>query len=123
MSSSLHDRPSAAELLEAIAATLEERVLPEVDGGVRHDVRVAANLCRVIAREVGSDEVSNEAINALQSLVGDDALEGAALLTEATRLIDDGAFDGDSERAARAAALAHVKAKLAVTRPGYDSAS
>jgi len=118
---SLHDRPTAAELLQAVAATLDERVLPAVEGGVRHDVRVAANLCRTIAREVAGTNLDAAVTAEFQALVGDDSLVGVELLTAAGALIDRADLDAATEAAARSAALAHVEAKLAVSRPGYDA--
>lgn len=120
MPPSLHDRPTASELLVAIATTLDQRVLPEVAGGVRHDVRVAANLCRIVAREFDDAEMSGSVTDAFQSVVGDDSLGGVELLAAVSDMIDDGRLDEQTEAAARAAALAHVRAKLAVSQPGYD---
>lgn len=117
----MHDRPTAVELLEAIAATLDQRVLPAVEGGVRHDVRVAANLCRIIAREVADVDLSAAVTAEFQALVGDDSHDGANLLAAVSTLIDDGELDAQTEAAARSAALAHVQAKLAVSQPGYDA--
>jgi|GEM_PF-819778 len=118
---SLHDRPTAVELLEAIAATLHERVLPAVEGSVRHDVRVAANLCRLIAREAMSNAALQGVTAQFQALVNDDSLIGVDLLAAVSALIDAGDLDATTEAAARAAALAHVEAKLAANQPGYNT--
>lgn len=123
MSSSLHDRPTATELLDAVASTLDNNVLPAVEGGVRHDVRVAANLCRIIARELGAAEAAVAVAGRYQAIVGDDSLEGAELLAAVSRMVDSGELAGADEAAARAAALAHVTAKLAVSQPGYDDSA
>ena len=40
----MQDRPTAAELLEAVADSLDGEVLPVVDFTVQHKVRVAANI-------------------------------------------------------------------------------
>ena len=46
----MQDDPDATTLLRAIADTLESRVLPNTDPSVQHQVRVAANLCRILQR-------------------------------------------------------------------------
>lgn len=47
----MQDDPSAERLLGAIADTLERRVLDQLDGSARHQVRVVINLCRILERE------------------------------------------------------------------------
>jgi hypothetical protein len=39
-------------VLDCIAGLLEDDVLPAVTGGLQHQVRVAANLSRILQREV-----------------------------------------------------------------------
>jgi hypothetical protein len=48
----VEDRPTAEELLDAIATLLEDEVLPVVSGPLQHKVRVAGNLSRILQREV-----------------------------------------------------------------------
>jgi hypothetical protein len=45
------DRPDAAELLEAMAAFLDEDVVPTFEGRKRFHALVAANVARILARE------------------------------------------------------------------------
>ena len=45
-------RPTAGELLTDVAALLESEVLDAVSGPLQHRVRVAANLVRVVEREI-----------------------------------------------------------------------
>ena len=47
----MKDYPPADELLEAVAAFLDEEVKPLLKGGQRFKSIVAANACRVVARE------------------------------------------------------------------------
>lgn len=90
---SVHDRPTATELLEIIAETLSDTVLAATAPHAQHQVRVAANLCRIVAREVeASDTASAE-----------------------HREIDLDSAD------AHALVKALVRAKLAVAKPGYDA--
>lgn len=52
----MNDRPSASELLAAVERFLEEAVVPALDGPVRFHARVAANVVRIVAREIETDE-------------------------------------------------------------------
>ena len=47
----MQDRPTASELLDAIAGLLETELLAATRGGLQHQVRVAGNLCRILERE------------------------------------------------------------------------
>ena len=53
----MNDRPSAAELLAAVEHFLEESVVPALDGPARFHARVAANVVRIVAREIETEEV------------------------------------------------------------------
>ena len=91
------DRPTAAELLDIIAETLSETVVPATEPHARHQARVAANLCRILQRELAGDLGPAPALP--PSLVDLDDEEAAAT------------FD---------AVQAIVRAKLAINKPGYD---
>ena len=68
------DRPDAATLLKAMAATLSDEVLPSTSGGTRHAVRVVANLCLILEREVKDGPAASEQTRrALAELLGHDA--------------------------------------------------
>ena len=92
------DRPTAAELLEIMAETMREVVVPATAPAAQHQARVVANLCRILQRE-------------LAAAPGTSAPLPASLL------------DVDDEAAAAAydAVLELVRAKLAVNKPGYDA--
>ena len=92
------DRPTAPELLDIVAETLTTSVLPATAPHAQHQVRVAANLCRILQRELSTTPV--------------DTPELPASLLD----LDDGA-------AAEAFGLVKtlVQAKLAVNKPGYDT--
>lgn len=47
----MQDKPSAAELLEAVAAFLTNEVVPAFEGRRRFHALVAANVTRIVARE------------------------------------------------------------------------
>ena len=52
----MNDRPSAAELLAAVERFLEESVVPALEGPARFHARVAANVVRIVAREIATEE-------------------------------------------------------------------
>lgn len=92
------DRPTAAELLEIVAATLSESVVPATAPHAQHQARVAANLCRILQRELESDPAPPPELP--DSLLGvDDATANAAF----PQVLD------------------LVRAKLAINKPGYDT--
>ncbi|MGF1600292.1 MAG: DUF6285 domain-containing protein [Acidimicrobiales bacterium] len=117
----MQDRPTAAELLRDIADTLDGRILPLLSGGEQHLVRVAANLCRILEREVELAPALEAQERAL--LLG--LLPGAAVDAPAAEL-DAGlarlvATTDDRQLLARAreALVTIVEGKLAVNKPGY----
>ena len=91
------DRPTAAELLNIIAETLTESVLPATAAHAQHQVRVAANLCRILERELATDPVAEASLPS--SLVELDDAAAAAAFAEVKAL---------------------VQAKLEINKPGYD---
>jgi hypothetical protein len=117
----MQDRPTAPELLVDIADLLENRVVPALDGALRHQVRVAGNLCRIIERELrlgpADDERETELLAALLDT-------GPAEVGELTRRLDERLRTGDDlefERRAWRILVEVVRGKLAVTKPGHDS--
>lgn len=91
------DRPTAAELLEIVAETLSETVVPATESHAQHQARVAANLCRILGREL--------------------AAGAPASPTFPNSLLD---VDDATAAAAYEEALALVEAKLAIVKPGYN---
>jgi hypothetical protein len=84
-----HDRPTAAELLEALHEWMERDLLPGVDGRLQFHTRVAINMVDIVRRELelGPDqEVQHQEVLASFGM-NDDAELAAA--------IRDGAFDAN----------------------------
>jgi len=52
----VNDRPTAGELLEAVERFLEEQAVPALEGPARFHARVAANVVRIVARELEREE-------------------------------------------------------------------
>ena len=108
----LHGRPTAAELVAAVAEFIEGDVREATGGQVNFHARVAANVLRTVEREL-LDDRDAEARAALAGLGFDDE----AALAAAIRA---GELD---ERTAEVTAClrAVVRHRLAVAHPGYDS--
>jgi hypothetical protein len=92
------DRPTAAELLEIMAATLSETVVPATAPHAQHQARVAANLCRILGRELAAPD--------------------APMVTLPASLTD---VDDETAERAHSEVLELVRSKIAVVKPGYDA--
>jgi len=110
--SELHGRPSAAELIAAVAEFLDGEVRSATTGAVNFHARVAANALRIVEREL-LDSQADAPQAALASLgyTDEDALAVA---------IRAGELDGrDAEVMSCLREL--VRHRLAVAHPGYDA--
>lgn len=124
----MQDRPTAPELLDAMAAKLLGDVREWVPRERRFQVLVLANLCAVIARELRAGaEPSLADVRLFRGLTGveapDPAPEEAEVVArEAARelavAIRQGELDG-SLTDVIAVLRDHVRRKLDVARPGY----
>jgi hypothetical protein len=118
----MQDRPTASELLEAIAALLEGEVLTATQGGLQHQVRVAGNLCRILEREarLGAEAEARE-VELLAGALGEPA-GGRDALALSRALVErlDAGGDRALERRAWRALVEVVRGKLAVAKPGHD---
>ena len=52
----MHDRPTADELLRAVELLLDEQLVPSLDGARKYNARVAANVVRIVRRELALGE-------------------------------------------------------------------
>jgi len=117
----MQDRPTAEELLLAIERLLDDQVLPATTGPLRHQVRVAANLCRIVRREwtLGPAQETRQ-VDLLSALLGDADDTSApalhAILAERILARDAGEPPRD---ASRETLLEIVREKLAIAKPGY----
>jgi hypothetical protein len=125
----MQDRPTAPELLDAMAADLFAKVREWVPRERRFQVLVLANLCAVIARELRAGaEPSLADVRLFRELLGrpiephvpaheaDAAARACAV--DLARAIRRGDLDGQLGEVAQRLGE-HVKRKLAVARPGY----
>jgi hypothetical protein len=114
----LQDRPTAVELLDAVAGFLEQDVAPALDARLRFHARVAVNVLRIVRREweLGPDQ-SGPQRALLAGLLGHDG-DPAELWAELARSIRGGVLD--DRRDDVVAALREITAqKLAIDNPGY----
>jgi hypothetical protein len=117
----MQDRPTAPELLDAMAADLYSEVREWVPRERRFRVLVLANLCAVIARELRAGEEPSrldlELFTALSGSPADDVREAAITLAASIRR-----GDLDSRLPEVIVGLReHVARKLEIARPGYAS--
>ena len=126
----MQDRPTYDELLAAVERFLDDEVVAKSEGARRYQGRVAANVIRLVRRELEREEASLEREWAgLDELVGiSERPDTRAALRDALALRNEefckqiraGDADGGSFREAT---LAHVRRtmrdKLLVTNPGW----
>lgn len=127
------DRPTAPDLLSAMAETLSTTVVPACEGAPQHSARVVANLCRILAREwdAGPDATARTVADMATLLEGpgDDGDLSSRSAEELAELVDQRLAHADPALAGadvHAALLANVERRLAVAKPSYlvaDSAS
>lgn len=129
----MQDRPTAPDLLDALAELLFTDVREWVPSDRRFQILVAANLCAVVARELRAGEgPSADDAELFRSLLGgepsdaatDDADAESAAREAAARLAQEiraGNLDGELETVA-GRLREHVGRKLDIARPGYSDA-
>ena len=106
------DRPDATLLLEAMAATLTDKVMPELSGGAQHQARIVANLCRIVARDLADDAADTTA--ALTALLG---AEGS--LDDLAAVLDHRLAAGELLDEALSLLLTDAARRAEVAKPGY----
>lgn len=102
-----HYRPTAAELVAAVAEFLETEVRSATEGAVNFHARVAVNALRIVERELRQDVPGPE-------LLGHGDEQALA------RAIRDGEFD-DRGAELEPALRALVRYRLDVAHPGYEN--
>jgi hypothetical protein len=112
--SALYGRPTAAELVAAVADFLDSDVRAATDGQVSFHARVAANVLRTVEREL-LDQTAGEVTAALDEL-------GFADETQLAAAIRAGELDGRAGDVLPCLRTL-VRHRLAVAHPGYDEAT
>lgn len=125
----MQDRPTAAELLEAVQVFLEADVVPALDGTRKFHARVAANVLAIVRRELTLEDPQLEAeLRGLQGLLGFegelpvDRLARQARARRETERLCERIRGGEADTGVwRDAVLKHVRAtvvgKLTVANP------
>ncbi len=115
---SLHDRPTATELVAAVREYLERDVMTATEGRVAFHARVAVNVLGMVERELEVGETQDAEEHAkLAALLGRDGT--VRDLTEAlARGIRDGSLDVPWSELVESV-RGTVRAKLEVANPGY----
>ena len=116
-------RPDDAELLDAIAGLLETQVMAAVPPALQHQVRVAANLARILERQQALEPAARERERErLSALLGHDG-DLEALRAELDARIRDDASGDDAldPRQLWDVLVATARDDLAAAKPGYDA--
>jgi hypothetical protein len=112
--SGVYGRPTAAELVAVVADFLENDVRGATEGQVNFHARVAANVLRIVEREL-TDDSAAEVTGTLAKLGFADEAELAAAIRAG--VLDDRADD------VLPALRTLVRRRLAVAHPGYDQST
>jgi aminoglycoside phosphotransferase (APT) family kinase protein len=112
------DRPTAAELLEAVREFLERDVMPAVDGRVAFHTRVALNALGMLEREATlGPELDADEHHRLATLLGRDGSVGE-LTTALAASIRSGELDERRDEVVGVLRKS-IAGKLAIANPGY----
>ena len=116
----MHDRPAAAELLDAMATQLAGEVREWVPRERRFQILILANLCAVVAREMRAGDGPSLADEELFAELGGGAAGGDPRMQAAVlaRRIRSGELDPYLPELIERL-QEHVQRKLDVARPGY----
>jgi len=127
----MQDRPTAIELLEIVAKFLEHELAPASTGSRRFQALVAANVMRIVQREIQLEEAHlGEEVGALAALLerphpASGTLEelrrsAQSLNQELCERIRAGELDSESARARTVEVLRRIVLnKLAIANPRY----
>jgi len=112
------DRPTAAELVDAVREFLTREVQPALEGRLAFHTRVAANALGMIERElrIGPERDAAETRRAA-AILGHDG-DARTLERELASRIRDGSLDAKAAEV-RDHVRATVRAKLEVANPSY----
>ena len=127
----MQDRPTYAELLEAVQHFLETDAVPALEGPKKFHARVAANVLAIVRRELESEDTQLRAewerLRELLGLAGRPPTARAELrrqVRQHTAELCERIRDGDADAGSwRSTVMAHVRQtvedKLRVANPKY----
>lgn len=114
----LAERPTATELIAAVAQFLEHEVQPALDGRLAFHTKVAANALRIVERELTGTAADDE-LAGLRALTGDDG-DLLALNTVLANKIRTGELS-IADSAVRDHLIRSALSRLRVDSPKYPS--
>lgn len=133
----MQPRPTAIELLAAVASVIEEQLVPALTGPAQHHARVAASLVGIVERELRlgpeADALERASLmTLLESMPDNEAVDGAtdnasadslaALRVAVAKALRAGGADDDAAGAAAWPVLMDgVRRDLAIVKPGHDA--
>jgi hypothetical protein len=116
------DRPTAAELVDAVTEFLERDLQPSLSGRLAFHTRVAVNALRIVRREMElGPELDAARRTGLRELLGDASAAASTrdLDVELARRIRDGSLD-DRRPELVAYLRATLRLQLDIVHPGYE---
>jgi hypothetical protein len=116
------DRPTAAELVDAVTEFLERDLQPALSGRLAFHTRVAVNALRIVRREMElGPELDAARRTGLRELLGDAAAAASTrdLDVELARRIRDGSLD-DRRPELVTYLRATLRLQLDIVHPGYE---
>jgi hypothetical protein len=114
----MQDRPDPVDLVRTVAATLRDRLMPQLTGSAAFEARVAANALDLVARQLELAAASDVAEHRrLVALIGHEGTL-VELNRELCAWIADGRIAAADQRL-REHLWATTLAKLAVDQPSY----
>ena len=113
----IFDKPNSVDLLEAISHFLNTKIKSEVPAHLAFKLRIVENVLNIVIREIEKgDELSNEVINLLQSLIESDT---QSIETLASMIKDEKIDLEDQDLKDLLVTLS--KNKIAVDNPNYST--
>ncbi len=131
----MFDKPNRADLLAAALRTLQEEILPALDGDRKYSGLMAASAIATVIREIESDsnhEPVRRVLDRFADLYGQDNVHHAgvdgeqrirALNQHLVRDIRDGEFDDDPTGPIFALLLEQALQRLSLSNPKFIDAS
>lgn len=108
------DEPDNLTLLDAMATTLSEQVVPACTGGAQHAARVVANLCRILARQGRSGAESTDVYHSVIEL-----LDRTGPYPELVAALDETIARGERLDEILPLLLADATLRAEIAKPGY----
>lgn len=125
----MQDKPTATELLDALAVFLRDELAPHLDGGLRFKALVGANVAGIVSREIALGPAHDRAQHERLSALLGHRVEAGAMREETPVAVRELSFElcrridaGDADTGPwRHEVIAHlrktVEEKLAVDNP------